>query len=57
MNGNKKNIEGRTLVMDCNGMSYQEKLKEIEQDLASAVSYAGGSDLKAFKEVDYAIME
>lgn len=56
MNGNKKNIEGRTLVMDCNGMSYQEKLKEIGQDLASAVSYAGGSDLKAFKEVDYAII-
>lgn len=57
MNGNNKNIEGRTLVMDCNGMSYQEKLKEIGQDLASAVSYAGGSDLRAFRDVEYAIME
>lgn len=57
MNGNKKNIEGRTLVIDCNGMSYQEKMEELGQDLASAVSYAGGNNLNAFKEVDYAIME
>jgi GMP reductase len=56
MNGNKRNIEGRTLVMDCNGMSYQEKMLEIEQDLASSVSYAGGSNLNAFKEVDYALI-
>ena len=25
-----------------NGMTYAEKLKEIEQDLQSAASYAGG---------------
>ncbi len=56
MNGNKKNIEGQTLSMPMNGMTYEQKLKEVHQDLASAVSYAGGSDLEAFKEVEYKLL-
>jgi GMP reductase len=56
MNGNKKNIEGQTLSMPMNGMTYEQKLKEVHQDLASAVSYAGGSDLEAFKEVEYKLI-
>jgi GMP reductase len=56
MNGNKKNIEGQTLSMPMNGMTYEQKLKEVHQDLASAVSYAGGSDLEAFKEVEYRLI-
>jgi GMP reductase len=51
MNGNKKNIEGKTLSMPMNGMTYEQKLHEIYQDLTSAVSYAGGNNLEAFKEV------
>lgn len=56
MNGNKKNIEGRTLSMPMNGMTYEQKMNEVRQDLASAVSYAGGNDLDAFKEVEYALI-
>jgi GMP reductase len=56
MNGNKKNIEGRTLSMPMNGMTYEQKLKEVHQDLASAVSYAGGDNLEAFKEVEYRLI-
>jgi len=56
MNGNKKNIEGRTLSMPMNGMTYEQKLKEVHQDLTSAISYAGGSDLTAFNSVDYKLL-
>jgi GMP reductase len=56
MNGNKKNIEGRTLSMSMNGMTYEQKFKEIYQDLTSAISYAGGSSLEAFKEVEYRLI-
>ena len=56
MNGNKKNIEGRTLSMPMNGMTYEQKLKEVHQDLTSAISYAGGNNLEAFKEVEYKLI-
>ena len=56
MNGNKKNIEGQTISMPMNGMTYEQKLKEVHQDLTSAISYAGGSDLEAFKEVEYRLI-
>jgi len=56
MNGNKKNIEGQTLSMPMNGMTYEQKLKEVHQDLTSAISYAGGSDLTAFNSVDYKLL-
>ena len=53
MNGNKKNIEGRTISMPMNGMTYEQKMNEIHQDLTSAISYAGGNSLDAFRDVDY----
>jgi GMP reductase len=56
MNGNKKNIEGRTLSMSMNGMTYEQKLKEIHQDLTSAISYAGGNTLEAFNEVQWKLL-
>jgi GMP reductase len=56
MNGNKKNIEGRTISMPMNGMTYEQKYNEIYQDLTSAVSYAGGNNLDAFKEVEYRLI-
>ena len=56
MNGNKKNIEGRTISMPMNGMTYEQKLKEVHQDLTSAISYAGGNDLEAFKEVEWSLI-
>jgi GMP reductase len=51
MNGNNKNIEGKTISLPMNGMRYEEKMLEIKQDLTSAISYAGGENLTAFKEV------
>jgi GMP reductase len=53
MNGNKKNIEGRTISMPMNGMTYEQKMNEIHQDLTSAISYAGGNSLDAFRNVEY----
>jgi len=53
MNGNKKNIEGRTISMPMNGMTYEQKLNEIKQDLTSAISYAGGDNLDVFRDVSY----
>jgi GMP reductase len=56
MNGNRKNIEGRTISMSMNGMTYEQKLNEIYQDLTSAISYAGGDNLDAFKEVNWGLL-
>lgn len=56
MNGNRKNIEGRTLSMPMNGMTYEQKLKEVHQDLTSAISYAGGDNLSAFREVSWNLL-
>jgi hypothetical protein len=36
-----------------NGMTYEQKMNEIYQDLTSAISYAGGDSLFAFKEVQW----
>lgn len=41
--GHNKNVEGFEVMLRGNNMTYAEKLKEIEQDLQSAASYAGGS--------------
>ncbi|MEK6882232.1 MAG: IMP dehydrogenase [Nanoarchaeota archaeon] len=56
-NGNRKNIEGREIMLECNSMTYEQKLKEIEESLQSAISYAGGSNLEAFKNVKWVINE
>lgn len=41
--GHNKNVEGFEVKLRGNDMTYEQKLKEIEQDLQSAASYAGGS--------------
>lgn len=56
MNGNKKNIEGQTISMPMNGMTYEQKMSEIAQDLTSAISYAGGVDLSDFQSVEYRLL-
>lgn len=45
-------IEGKKIDL-CHVVSYNERLEEISQALKSAISYAGGEDLKAFNEVEY----
>lgn len=43
----KKNIEGTMKLMETDSFTYQEKMLEIIQDLQSAISYAGGCNLKS----------
>lgn len=56
-NGNSKHIEGFLNELECNGMSYMQKFEQIKQDLSSACSYAGSSNLKGLKNVEYCIVE
>lgn len=53
--GHKRNIEGTLIQLKCNGMTYEEKLEEILQDLQSSVSYSGHSDISSIKEVEYIV--
>lgn len=46
----KRHIEGIMKELPCNQMTYAEKLEEIEQDLSSACSYAGGDSIKALNK-------
>jgi GMP reductase len=50
---NKKYIEGKAVEMPCNLMTYEQKLNEIEQNMRSSVSYAGGKDLTSFNTVKW----
>lgn len=53
--GHKRHIEGVEKVIECNYMTYAEKLDEIEQDLQSSISYAGGAKLDSLKNAEYII--
>lgn len=44
--GANVHVEGRVVELECNKMTYAEKLKEIEESIQSSISYAGG-DLNA----------
>ena len=48
--GHNNNIEGKLTNIPCNNMTVGQKLLEITQDLQSSISYAGGSNLEAFKD-------
>jgi len=53
--GHNMHIEGKLKKIQNNGMTYIEKLTEIKQDLQSAISYAGGSDLSSLFDCEYMI--
>jgi GMP reductase len=55
--GNSKHIEGFQTTVVGNHLSYKEKLTEIQEDLSSAVSYAGGKDLSCFPNVAYNVVK
>lgn len=50
--GEYKHVEGIKRVLDIDMMTYADKLKEIEQDLQSAVSYAGGEFIYDIRKVE-----
>jgi IMP dehydrogenase/GMP reductase len=51
--GEKKHVEGFEVELPCNGLTYAEKYQEITESLQSAISYAGGKSLEAFKTVNW----
>ncbi len=50
---NAKHVEGFEVELPCNGLSIAQKMDEIKQSLQSAISYSGGKDLSAFKDVTW----
>lgn len=54
--GEKKNVEGKKVYVEHKG-SLVDTLKEMEQDLQSSISYAGGTKLEAIRTVDYVIVK
>nr|WP_270182031.1 GMP reductase [Alkalihalobacillus sp. CinArs1] len=54
--GEKKNVEGKKMFVEHKG-SLQDTLIEMEQDLQSAISYAGGKNLDALRHVDYVVVK
>lgn len=55
--GNAKNIEGFQTMITGNHMTYLEKLIEIQEDVSSGISYAGGKDLSCLPNVTYNIVK
>lgn len=51
--GYQRHIEGTMIELPFDKRTYKEKLAEIEADLQSAISYAGGNNIKAFTKVRY----
>jgi len=52
---NNKNVEGTMRLMETDIFTYIEKMNEIQEDLQSAISYAGGRDLSALLNVQYGV--
>ncbi|MGA4513774.1 GMP reductase [Staphylococcus caledonicus] len=53
--GEHKNVEGKKMFVEHKG-SLKDTLIEMQQDLQSSISYAGGKDLKSLTTVDYVIV-
>ncbi|MDM5360167.1 GMP reductase [Peribacillus sp. ACCC06369] len=54
--GEKKNVEGKKMFVEHKGF-LEDTLKEMEQDLQSSISYAGGTKLEAIRNVDYVVVK
>jgi len=54
--GEHRHVEGKKELVPIKG-SLWDTLVEIQQDLQSAISYAGGKDLKALKHVNYVLLK
>lgn len=54
--GEKKNVEGKKMHVEYKG-KLQDTLTEMQQDLQSSISYAGGKKLDAIRTVDYVIVK
>ncbi|MFA9558346.1 GMP reductase [Evansella sp. AB-rgal1] len=54
--GEKRNVEGKKMYVEHKG-SLRDTLIEMEQDLQSSISYAGGNKLDSIRHVDYVIVK
>ncbi len=54
--GERKNVEGKKMYVEYKGPLI-DTLIEMEQDLQSSISYAGGNKLSAIRNVDYVIVK
>ncbi|WEV45745.1 GMP reductase [Streptococcaceae bacterium ESL0687] len=54
--GEHKNVEGKKIILPHKG-HLKDTLIEMQQDLQSSISYAGGRDLKSLTKVDYVIVK
>lgn len=54
--GEHKNVEGKKILLPSKGSLY-DTLKEMEEDLQSSISYAGGRDLSALTKIDYVVVK
>lgn len=54
--GERKNVEGKKILTPYKG-NIKDTLIEMEQDLQSSISYAGGVDVKAIQKVDYVVVK
>ncbi|PMD70679.1 GMP reductase [Companilactobacillus nuruki] len=54
--GEYKNVEGKRMLIPYKG-EIKDTLNEMQQDLQSSISYAGGKDLKSLRKVDYVIVK
>lgn len=54
--GEKKNVEGKKMFVEHKG-PLEDTLREMEQDLQSSISYAGGTKLEAIRNVDYVVVK
>lgn len=54
--GGHHNVEGKQLLVPYRG-SIKDTLKEMQEDLQFAISYAGGKNLQSIRLVDYVIVK
>lgn len=54
--GAYRNVEGKQMLVPFRG-SIKDTLREMQEDLQSSISYAGGRDLNSIKLVDYVIVK
>jgi GMP reductase len=55
--GHNKNIEGRRELVEAEHKTYLEKMLEIQEDLQSSISYAGGSKLDDLVRVEFKLTQ
>ena len=54
--GEHKNVEGKKIMVSPKG-DISSTLLEMQQDLQSSISYAGGKDIEALRKVNYVVVK